>query len=51
MAGPRRHRGGLRSQYTRDDFHLNGTGHRAWVQSLRPLLADVARRATKENSR
>ncbi|MEH0417943.1 hypothetical protein [Streptomyces sp. B21-083] len=44
------HRGGLRSLYTHDDLHLNGPGYRAWGQTLRPLLADVARGATKENS-
>lgn len=32
--------GTLRSEYTRDHVHLTGEGCRAWVDVLRPVLAE-----------
>lgn len=32
--------GGLRNDFTRDDVHLNSAGYRAWVDALRPIIAD-----------
>ncbi|CBG69388.1 MULTISPECIES: GDSL-type esterase/lipase family protein [Streptomyces] len=37
------HRGGLRSQYTHDDLHLNGPGYRTWAPD--PAVAPCGRRA------
>ena len=33
--------GRLRPEYTFDDLHLNGAAYRAWVELLRPVLAEV----------
>lgn len=33
--------GRLRPEYTVDDLHLDGAGYRAWVDLLRPVLADL----------
>jgi lysophospholipase L1-like esterase len=36
----------LARRYTLDRLHLNGAGYRAWVDVLRPLVADVAQGPT-----
>jgi lysophospholipase L1-like esterase len=37
--------GALRAEFTRDQLHLNGKGYQAWVEVLRPYVAQVCQQA------
>ena len=39
--------GALKPEMTDDSLHLNGNGYRAWVDVLRPIIADIQKDAPR----